>query len=31
MVRITKQRDNNIEQEYFDNFKFVPMLGGQIE
>lgn len=31
MVRITKQSDDRIIQEYFDNFKFVPMLRGKVE
>jgi protein-L-isoaspartate(D-aspartate) O-methyltransferase len=31
MVRITKQEDDSIVQEYFDNFKFVPMLRGKKE
>ena len=31
MVRITKQSNDKIEQEYFDQFKFVPMLRGKID
>ena len=31
MVRITKQEDNTIMKEYFDNFRFVPMLPGRKE
>jgi protein-L-isoaspartate(D-aspartate) O-methyltransferase len=31
MVRITKQSDDHIVQDYFDNFKFVPMLRGKVE
>lgn len=30
MQRITKIADNHLEQEEFDNFKFVPMLKGKV-
>lgn len=30
MQRITKVADNHLEQEEFDNFKFVPMLKGKV-
>lgn len=30
MVRITRKDEHQFEQEYFDDFRFVPMLGGTV-
>jgi protein-L-isoaspartate(D-aspartate) O-methyltransferase len=29
MLRLTKQADGSATEEVFDNFSFVPMLGGR--
>jgi protein-L-isoaspartate(D-aspartate) O-methyltransferase len=29
MLRLTKQADGTVTEELFDNFSFVPMIGGK--
>jgi protein-L-isoaspartate(D-aspartate) O-methyltransferase len=29
MLRLTRQPDGRMEEEIFDNFSFVPMIGGR--
>jgi protein-L-isoaspartate(D-aspartate) O-methyltransferase len=31
MLRITRQEEHKFQEEYFDDFRFVPMLGGIVE